>query len=110
MNGSEYASGEEAYIHFWKNHRWYRELSRMYDGGLIGGVEIYLNGNLIGRINGITNTYTMEDEFKKSAVRYLKNGDNVLVIKTRQNWRWGGRNMWAYNGGFDFNLDARLTN
>lgn len=29
--------GKEAYIHFWKNHRWYRELSRMHDGTLIGG-------------------------------------------------------------------------
>jgi len=28
---------KKAFIHFWKNHRWYRECSRMFDGTLIGG-------------------------------------------------------------------------
>ncbi len=27
--------GREAFIHFWRNHRWYRELNRMFDGSLI---------------------------------------------------------------------------
>jgi len=30
-----HAHGQEAFINFWKNHRWYRECNRMFDGGLI---------------------------------------------------------------------------
>lgn len=27
--------GKEAFMHFWRGHRWYRELNRMFDGSLI---------------------------------------------------------------------------
>ncbi len=30
-----HAHGRPAFVHFWKNHLWYRELNRMYDGSLI---------------------------------------------------------------------------
>ncbi|MFU8780882.1 MAG: DUF6288 domain-containing protein, partial [Kiritimatiellia bacterium] len=30
-----YDHGREAFLHFWQNHRWYREMNRMYDGSLI---------------------------------------------------------------------------
>ena len=72
------------------------------------GVEIYLNGELIGKINSAGKSTNIEKEFKASSLKHLKNGENSLVIKTRHNWRWGHRGMYAYNGGFDFNLDARL--
>jgi len=72
------------------------------------GMEIYLNGELIGKINGVGKTTTFEGEFKQSALKHLKNGENSLAIKTRQNWRWGRSFMYVYNDGFDFNLDARL--
>jgi hypothetical protein len=71
-------------------------------------IELYLNGTLIGKINSAANTHHFEKEFKASALKYLKTGENVLAIKTRHNWRWGQRGMHVYNGGFDFNLDARL--
>ena len=71
-------------------------------------IEIYLNGELIGKINGATNSTEIQNDFKKAALTHLRNGKNTLAIKTRHNWRWGGRDMRAYNGGFDFNLDARL--
>jgi hypothetical protein len=71
-------------------------------------MEIYLNGTLIGKINSTGNSTHIEKEFKASALKYLKTGENVLAIKTRHNWRWGHGAMMVYNGGFDFNLDARL--
>jgi hypothetical protein len=72
-------------------------------------MEIYLNGELIGIVNGVIgDATTMESEFKPVALKYLKNGQNTLAIKTRHNWRWGHGGMIVYNGGFDFNLDARL--
>ena len=72
------------------------------------GLEIYLNGELIGKINGVGKTTTFEGQFKQSALKHLKNGENTLAIKTRHNWRWGRSFMYVYNEGFDFNLDARL--
>lgn len=73
-------------------------------------VAIYLNGNLIGRINNIEKkTGTIEHEFKQAAMRYLEDGENTLAIATRQNWRWGMLFMKVYNGGFDFMLSARLA-
>jgi hypothetical protein len=72
-------------------------------------MEIYLNGELIGVVNGIGDEVAVvENEFKHAALKYLKNGQNTLAVKTRNNWRWGWREMRVYNGGFDFNLDARL--
>ena len=47
-------------------------------------------------------------EFKASALKCLRNGENTLAVSTRQNWRWGMLFMYVYNDGFDFNLDARL--
>jgi hypothetical protein len=71
-------------------------------------VAIYLNGNLIGRINNIEKkTGTIENEFKPAATKYLQNGENTIAIATRQNWRWGMLSMRVYNGGFDFMLSAR---
>lgn len=73
-------------------------------------VAIYLNGTLIGRINNIERkTGIIEKEFKKIALTALREGDNVLAIATRQNWRWGMLGMRVYNGGFDFLLNARLA-
>lgn len=72
------------------------------------GIEIYLNGKLIGKINNIGKLSTTESMFKNSALKNLKNGENTLALKTRQNWRWGMMFMRVYNDGFDFNLDARL--
>jgi hypothetical protein len=71
-------------------------------------MEIYLNGTLIGKINSTLNSVHIGKELKASALKHLKTGQNVLAIKTRHNWRWGHGGMKVYNGGFDFNLDARL--
>jgi sialate O-acetylesterase len=71
-------------------------------------MEIHLNGSLIGKINSTENSAHIQKEFKTSALKYLKTGENLLAIKTRHNWRWGAGAMTVYNGGFDFNLDARL--
>jgi sialate O-acetylesterase len=73
-------------------------------------VAIYLNGNLIGRINNIEKkTGTIENEFSQAAAKYLKDGENTIAIATRQNWRWGMLSMRVYNDGFDFTLFGRQT-
>jgi len=73
-------------------------------------IAIYLNGELIGRINNIEKkTGTIENEFKPAAAKLLRNGENTIAIATRQNWRWGMLFMSVYNGGFDFMLSARLV-
>jgi len=73
------------------------------------GIEIHLNGELIGKVNNIERkTGDIDAEFKASALRHLRNGENTLCISTRHNWRWGMLFMRVYNDGFDFNLDARL--
>ena len=72
------------------------------------GIEIYLNGELIGKVSHVGKLTTTENLFRASALKHLKNGKNALAIKTRQNWRWGRSFMKVYNDGFDFNLDARL--
>jgi len=72
------------------------------------GIEIYLNGELIGKVNNIEKkTGDIENEFKESALKHLRNGENTLAVTTRHNWRWGMLFMSVYNDGFDFNLDAR---
>lgn len=74
------------------------------------GIEIHLNGELIGKINNIENkTGDITNDLKESALKHLKNGENILAISTRHNWRWGMLSMSVYNDGFDFNLDARLA-
>ena len=73
------------------------------------GIKIYLNGNLIGKINNLEKkTGNIESDFQNSAMKHLKDGENTLAITTRHNWRWGMLFMKVYNDGFDFNLDARL--
>ncbi len=74
------------------------------------GIEIYLNGYLIGRINNLDGkTGNVDGNFLDSAVQYLRNGENTLAITTRHNWRWGMLFMNVYNDGFGFRLDARKT-
>ena len=73
------------------------------------GIEIYLNGEIIGKINNIEKkTGDIQNDFKASALKHLKNGENTLAVTTRHNWRWGMLFMSVYNDGFDFNLDARV--
>jgi len=73
------------------------------------GIEIYLNGVIIGKVNNIERkTGNIANEFKESALKHLRNGENTLAVTTRHNWRWGMLFMTVYNDGFDFNLDARL--
>lgn len=72
------------------------------------GMEIYLNGTLIAKINGTGNSTHIGEELKASALKHLKTGTNTLAIKTRHNWSWGHGQLSVYNNGFDFNLDARL--
>jgi hypothetical protein len=73
------------------------------------GIEIHLNGVLICKINNLEKkTGDIDAEFKESALKHLRNGENTLAISTRHNWRWGMLFMKVYNDGFDFNLDARL--
>ena len=71
-------------------------------------IELYLNGTLIAKINGGGDTGNIAQELKASALKQLKNGENILAIKTRHNWRWGSGGLVCYNNGFDFNLDARV--
>ena len=72
------------------------------------GVEIYLNGELISKVNNLEEkTGNVEAEFKVSALQHLKNGENTLAVSTRHNWRWGMLFMNVYNDGFGFMLDAR---
>jgi len=71
-------------------------------------VQIYLNGELIAKVNGAGETGDIEEEFKAVALKHLKNGENTLAITTRHNWRWGAGGLAVYNNGFDFNLDARV--
>lgn len=71
-------------------------------------IELYLNGELIAKINGGADTSNIAKELKTSALKHLKNGENTLAIKTRHNWRWGSGGLAVYNNGFDFNLDARV--
>jgi sialate O-acetylesterase len=75
-------------------------------------IAIYLNGNLIGRVNNVEgkNGSGFGHEFKPAAMKYLKDGENTLAVATRQNWRWGMLFMRVYNGGFDFALSAREVN
>ena len=73
------------------------------------GVEIYLNGELIGKVNNLEKkTGDIANEFKETALKHLRDGENTLSVATRHNWRWGMLFMMVYNDGFDFNLDARL--
>ncbi len=72
------------------------------------GIEIYLNGELIAKVNNLEEkTGDVEAELKASAMKHLKNGTNTLAISTRHNWRWGMLSMHVYNDGFGFRLDAR---
>lgn len=72
------------------------------------GIEIYLNGELICKVNNLEDkTGDVDAEFQTSALKHLKSGENTLAITTRHNWRWGMLFMKVYNDGFDFNLDAR---
>ena len=74
------------------------------------GIEIYLNGHLIGRINNLDGkTGNVEGDFLESAVQYLRDGENTLAVVTRHNWRWGMLFMYVYNDGFGFRLDARKS-
>jgi sialate O-acetylesterase len=71
-------------------------------------MEIYLNGELIGKVNNLEKkTGNVDGEFKASALKHLKNGENTLAITTRHNWRWGMLFMRVYNDGYGFMLDAR---
>lgn len=73
------------------------------------GIEIYLNGELIGKVNNLEKkTGNVDNKFKASALKLLRNGENTLAVTSRHNWRWGMLFMKVYNDGFDFNLDARL--
>ncbi len=73
------------------------------------GIEIYLNGELISKVNNLEKkTGDVTNGFKETALKHLKNGENTLAVTTRHNWRWGMLFMRVYNDGFDFNLDARL--
>jgi len=72
------------------------------------GIEIHLNGVLIGKVNNLEKkTGNVENEFKASALKHLRNGENTLAVSTRHNWRWGMLSMRVYNDGFGFRLDAR---
>ncbi|MDT8389155.1 MAG: DUF6288 domain-containing protein [Lentisphaeria bacterium] len=74
------------------------------------GIEIYLNGELIGKVNNLEKkTGNVDAEFKESALKHLKKGENTLAVSTRHNWRWGMLSMTVYNDGFGFRLDARLA-
>lgn len=74
------------------------------------GIQIYLNGQTIGKINNLEKkTGDIDSEFLEVATKHLKNGENTLAITTTHNWRWGMLFMKVYNDGFDFNLDARLS-
>jgi len=71
-------------------------------------MEIYLNGELIGKVNNLEKkTGNVAAEFKESALTHLKNGENTLAVTTRHNWRWGMLFMTVYNDGYGFRLDAR---
>jgi hypothetical protein len=73
------------------------------------GIEIHINGELVGKINNLEEkTGDIDAEFKESALKCIRNGENTLAVSTRQNWRWGMLFMFVYNDGFDFNLDARV--
>lgn len=73
------------------------------------GIEIYLNGKLIGKVNNLEEkTGNVDADFNDSAIKELKNGENTLAITTRHNWRWGMLFMNVYNDGFGFMLDARV--
>jgi hypothetical protein len=70
-------------------------------------IEIYINGNLVGKVNQLKKkTGNVDAIFNPGAVDQLKNGENTLAISTRQNWRWGMLFMHVYNDGFGFMLDA----
>jgi sialate O-acetylesterase len=72
------------------------------------GIEIYLNGKLIGKVNNLEEkTGNVDAEFNESALKHLKTGENTLALTTRHNWRWGMLFMNVYNDGFGFRLDAR---
>jgi len=71
-------------------------------------IEIYLNGQLIGKVNNLEEkTGNVDADFNDSAMKHLKTGENTLAITTRHNWRWGMLSMHVYNDGFGFRLDAR---
>jgi len=73
-------------------------------------IQIYLNGNLIGKVNELEGkTQNIQNEFKASALSHLRKGENTLAISTRHNWRWGMIQPTVYNDGFDFNLDASIA-
>jgi hypothetical protein len=73
------------------------------------GIEIYLNGELVGKVNNLEKkTGNVDAEFKDSALKHLRNGENTLAVTSRHNWRWGMLFMRVYNDGFGFMLDGRL--
>jgi hypothetical protein len=72
------------------------------------GMEVYLNGALVARVNHIEKkTANVGSELTDGATRHLKKGKNVVAIKTRHYWRWGMLFMRVYNDGFAFRLEAR---
>jgi len=72
------------------------------------GMEISLNGEVIGKVNNLEKkTGNVAAEFKASALKHLKNGENTLAVTSRHNWRWGMLFMTVYNDGYGYRLDAR---
>jgi len=89
---------------------------KAYDGLRLRGwffrqqaMEIYLNGELIGKVNNLEKkTGDLGADFNESVMKKLKNGENTLAVTSRHNWRWGMLFMRVYNDGYGFRLDARL--
>lgn len=72
------------------------------------GMEIFLNGELVAKVNNLEQkTGDVEAEFRESVMKKLRDGENTLAIGTRHNWRWGMLSMHVYNDGYGFRLDAR---
>lgn len=77
-----------------------------------GNVMIYINGELVAKVDNIGRGNGMTDSKLTSyAVDLLKKGENTIAVTTRHKRRWGplrGKYTTVSNDGFGIMIDARL--
>ena len=78
-------------------------------------IMIYINGQLVGKVNQAANSGNMDARLNEGALRALRNGRNSIAVTCRHNWRWGvyfshsetEASNSVYNNGVTVLLDRR---
>lgn len=72
-------------------------------------IVIYLNGNLVAKVNNCQNSGNRINALlTPAALGYLRSGRNTICVATRNDWRWATRNHVS-GGGFGIRLEAKIA-